>query len=93
MAHKFPSIAAAARYFYTKYDRVKNRVNRLPAQPRLLAYNLLPTPYKEKGLLIWLHRHNVLRTRATVQELKWECNYILKSRYTSLEELPLYSSH
>ena len=51
-AHKFSSIAAAARYFNAKYDRVKNRVNRLPAQPRLLAYNLLLTPHKEKGLLI-----------------------------------------
>ena len=40
-AYKFPFIAAAARHFYAKYDRIKNRVNRLPAQPRLLAYKLL----------------------------------------------------
>ena len=51
-AHKFSSIAAAARHFHAKYNRVKNRANRLPAQPRLLAYNLLLTPHKEKGLLI-----------------------------------------
>ena len=30
-AHKFSSIAAATRYFDAKYNRVKNRVNRLPA--------------------------------------------------------------
>ena len=30
-ANEFPSIATAARYFCTKYDRVKNRVNGLPA--------------------------------------------------------------
>ena len=65
-ANKFPSIAAAARYFCAKYDRVKNRVNGLPTQPRLPAYNLLLTLHKEKGLLIWLHRRNVLRTRAIV---------------------------
>ena len=29
-AHKFSSIAAAARHFHTKYDYVKNRVNGLP---------------------------------------------------------------
>jgi hypothetical protein len=51
-AHKFSSIAAAARHFHTKYDRVKNRVNRLPTQPRLPAHNLLLTPHEEKGLLI-----------------------------------------
>jgi len=52
-AYKFPSIAAAAAaLFYAKYNRVKNRVNRLPVQPRLLAYNLLLTLYEEKGLLI-----------------------------------------
>ena len=51
-AHKFRSIAAAARHFDAKYDRVKNRVNGLPIQPGLLAYNLLLTPYEEKGLLI-----------------------------------------
>ena len=31
IAHKFSSIAAAARHFDAKYDRVKNRVNGLPA--------------------------------------------------------------
>ena len=51
-AHKFPSIAAAARHFLAKYDRVKNHVNGLPAQPGLPAHNLLLTPHKEKGLLI-----------------------------------------
>ena len=51
-AHKFSSIATTARHFYAKYDCVKNRVNRLPVQPRLLAYNLLLTPHKEEGLLI-----------------------------------------
>ncbi|XTI86370.1 hypothetical protein V2W45_1381094 [Cenococcum geophilum] len=66
IAHKFPSIAATARYFNAKYDRVKNRVNGLPAQPGLPAYNLLLTLYKEKGLLIWLYRRNALRTRAIV---------------------------
>jgi|ERR1700722_11005050 len=93
IAHKFSSITAAACHFNAKYNHIKNRVNRLPVQPRLPAYNLLLTPHKEKGLLIWLHRHNALRTCATVQELEWECNYILKSRHTSLEEPPLYSSH
>jgi len=52
IANKFPSIAAATRHFYTKYNRVKNRVNGLPAQPGLPAYNLLLTPHEEKGLLI-----------------------------------------
>ena len=28
-ANKFPSIAAAARHFCAKYNRIKNRVNRL----------------------------------------------------------------
>jgi len=65
-ANKFPSIAAAARYFCAKYNRVKNRVNRLPAQPGLPAYNLLLTPYKEKGLLIWLYRCDALGTHITV---------------------------
>ena len=51
-ANEFPSIAATARHFYAKYDRVKNRVNRLPTQPRLPAHNLLLTLHKEKGLLI-----------------------------------------
>ena len=51
-ANKFPFIAAAACHFCAKYNRVKNRINRLSAQPRLLAYNLLLTLYKEKGLLI-----------------------------------------
>ena len=92
-ANEFPSIAAAARHFYAKYNRVKNRVNRLPTQPGLPAYNLLLTLHEEKGLLIWLHRRDALGTRVTVQELKWECNYILRSRYTSLEELLLYSSY
>ena len=93
MAHKFPSIAAAARHFYAKYDRVKNRVNGLPAQPGLPAHNLLLTPHEEKGLLIWLHRRDALGTRATVQELEWECNCILKSRHTGPEEPPLCGSH
>ena len=92
-AHKFSSIAAAARYFNAKYNRVKNRVNGLPAQPGLPAYNLLLTLHEENGLLIWLHRRDALGTRATVQELKWECNCILKSRYTGLEELLLYGSY
>ena len=51
-AHKFPSFAAAVCHFYAKYNCVKNCVNRLPAQPRLPAYNLLFTPHEEKGLLI-----------------------------------------
>ena len=51
-ANKFPSIAATICHFYAKYNRVKNRVNRLPIQPGLLAYNLLLTPHEEKGLLI-----------------------------------------
>ena len=92
-AHKFPSIAAAARHFHAKYDRVKNRVNGLPAQPGLPAHNLLLTPHEEKGLLIWLHRRDALGTRATVQELKWECNCILKLRHTGPEEPPLCGSH
>ena len=92
-ANEFSSIAAATRYFYAKYDRVKNRVNGLPAQLGLPTYNLLLTPHEEKGLLIQLHRRNALRTRTTVQELEWECNCILRSRYTGLEELPFYSSH
>ena len=91
--NKFPSIAAAVRHFCAKYNRVKNRVNGLPVQPRLPAYNLLLTPHEEKGLLIWLHRCNTLGTRATVQELKWECNCILRSHYTGPEEPPLCSSH
>ena len=65
-ANKFPSIAAATRHFCTKYDHIKDRVNRLPVQPRLLAYNLLLTPHEEKGRLIWLYCYDVLRTRATV---------------------------
>jgi hypothetical protein len=65
-AHKFPSIAATARHFYAKYNRIKNRVNGLPVQPGLPAYNLLLTLYKEKGLLIWLYRRNALRTRIIV---------------------------
>ncbi len=92
-AHKFPSIAAAARHFHAKYDRVKNRVNGLPAQPGLPAYNLLLTLYEEKGLLIWLHCRDALGTCATVQELKWEYNYILKLRHTGPEKPPLYGSH
>ncbi|XTI95585.1 hypothetical protein V2W45_1324565 [Cenococcum geophilum] len=48
-AHEFPS---AARHFHAKYNRVKNRVNGLPTQPGLPAYNLLLTPHKEKALLI-----------------------------------------
>ena len=51
-AHEFSSIAAAARHFHAKYDRVKNCVNGLLAQPRLPAHNLLLTLHKEKGLLI-----------------------------------------
>jgi len=51
-AHEFPSIAAAARHFHAKYNRVKNCVNGLPTQPGLPAHNLLLTPHKEKGLLI-----------------------------------------
>ena len=51
-AHKFSSIAAAVRHFHAKYDRVKNRVNGLPAQPKLPAHNLLLTLHEEKGLLI-----------------------------------------
>ena len=30
-ANKFPSITAAARHFCTKYNRVKKRINGLPA--------------------------------------------------------------
>jgi hypothetical protein len=48
-ANEFPSIAAAARYFCAKYDRVKNRVNGLPAQPGLPAYNLLLTPIRRRA--------------------------------------------
>ena len=81
------------RHFYAKYNCVKNRINRLPVQPELPVYNLLLTPYEDKGLLIWLYCHDVLKTRATVQELKWECNCILKLRYTGLKEPPLYSSY
>jgi hypothetical protein len=92
-ANEFPSIAAAARHFCAKYDRVKNRVNGLPAQPGLPAHNLLLTPHEEKGLLIWLHRRDALGTRATVQELEWECNCILRSRHTGLKEPPLYGSY
>ena len=51
-AHKFSSIATTVRHFSAKYNCVKNRVNRLPVQPRLLAHNLLLTPHKEEGLLI-----------------------------------------
>ena len=39
IANEFPSIATTARHFCAKYNRVKNRVNRLPVQPRLPAYN------------------------------------------------------
>jgi len=92
-AHEFSSIAAAACYFHAKYDCVKNCVNGLLAQPGLPAHNLLLILHKEKGLLIWLHRRDALGTRATVRELKWECNCILKSRYTGLEEPPLCGSH
>ena len=51
-AYKFSSIAAAACHFYVKYDCVKNRVNGLPVQPKLPAYNLLLILHEEKGLLI-----------------------------------------
>ena len=51
-ANKFPSIAATMRHFCAKYNCVKNHINGLPAQPKLLVYNLLLTPHKEKGLLI-----------------------------------------
>ena len=51
-ANEFPSIAAAARHFCAKYNRVKNRVNGLLAQPGLPVYNLLLTLHEEKGFLI-----------------------------------------
>ena len=52
IANEFPFIAAAARHFCAKYNCIKNCVNGLPVQPKLPVYNLLLTPYEEKGLLI-----------------------------------------
>ena len=87
-AGEFTSMAKAARFFNAKYDRVKNRINGRPPQAGQSAYNLLLSGPEEEGLIIWLRRRDALGTRATVQELEWECNCILAARHLGPLEPP-----
>ena len=73
----------AAYFFNAKYNCVKNCINRYPLQAKQSAHNLLLFRPKEEGFIIQLQHKDILKTRATIQELKWECNYILTAYYFS----------
>jgi hypothetical protein len=92
-ANEFATIAAAVRHFGACYDRVKNRVNGCVSRSNRPPTNLLLSTVEEEGLLIWLRRWDALGTRATIQELEWECNCILASRHVDSSDPPLCGDH
>lgn len=92
-ANEFAAIAAATRHFGAHYERVKNRVNGRVSRTNRQQTDLILSTVEEEGLLIWLRRRDVLGTRATIQELEWECNCILASRHVGLGDPPLCDDH